>query len=119
MMPPPPPPGGQWPNQFPPPPYGGYYTYVPHMPGARPSNGMGTAGFVCGLLGVLLFWFPLLGAGLAIAGLVMGNHGYVNGGRVGAPTGLALAGAILGGVGLFLFLIMALVTAMGAGLWGR
>jgi hypothetical protein len=80
---------------------------------------MGTAGFICGLIGVLLFWIPLLGVGLSIAGLVMGNQGYVNGGRAGAPTGLALAGAILGGVGLFLFLIMAIVTAMGTGLWGR
>lgn len=86
-------------------------------PPRPPTNGLGIAGFVCGLMGVLLFWIPLLGVGLAIVGLVLGTVGYTNGGRAGAPTGLALSGAILGGVGLFLFLIMALLTASGAGLW--
>ena len=65
----------------PPPQFGGYYQYVPPMPAPRPSNGIGTAGFVCGLVGVLLFWIPLLGAALSTAGLVMGNQGYVAGGR--------------------------------------
>src|SRR5688572_20337705 len=98
MMPPqpPPPPVGPWPIQLPPPPHGGYYQYVPPTPAPGPSNSMGTAGFICGLLGVLLFWIPLLGLGLSVVGLVMGTYGYVNGGRLRAPTGLALAGAILG-----------------------
>jgi hypothetical protein len=108
--PPPMPPAGQWDQQYPLPPHGGYYQYVPPTFAPTPSNGMGTAGFVCGLLGVLLFWIPLLGAVLAIVGLVLGTYGYLNGGRMRLPTGLALAGAILGGVGLLLFMVMLVAT---------
>ncbi len=82
-----------------------------------PTNGIGTAGFVCGLIGVLLFWIPLVGVALSIVGLVLGIVGYANAGWTRAPSALALAGAILGGVGVFLFLIMAMVTASGAGFW--
>jgi hypothetical protein len=75
----------------------------------QPTNGMGTASFVCGLFGVLLCWAVPLGAWLSIAGVVTGNKAHANGRRAGAPTGLALAGAILGGVGLLLFLVVVML----------
>src|SRR5688572_265184 len=38
-----------------------------------PSNGLGVAGFVLGLLGLLFFWLPVLGAIMAILGVIFGG----------------------------------------------
>lgn len=91
--PPPPPHGGpgHHPGQFGQPP-------VFHSP---PGNGVGVAGFVTGLLGLIFFWIPLVGLALSILGTVMGGVGLSQGRKVpGTPTGLAIAGLVLGIVGL-------------------
>ena len=69
------------------------------------SNGMGTAGFVTGLLGALLSWIPLAGIILGLLGVVLGGVGLSQGRRSGQKTGLALAGVVLG--------VLALVISIG------
>jgi hypothetical protein len=80
---------------YPPPPYGyGYAAFAP------PSNGIGTAGFVLGLLGLILCWFPFVGLALGVLGVILSGVGMSNGRRTGAPTGLAVAGLVLGLISL-------------------
>ena len=64
------------------------------------SNGIGTAGFVTGLLGLLFFWVPVIGVILALIGVVLGGVGISAGKRAGSGTGLAVAGLVLGIVAL-------------------
>lgn len=87
----------QYPQQYQPyqsAPYG--YGY----PATQKSNGLGIAGFVCGLLGLVLFWFPILGLLLAVIGVILGGTGISAGRRDGSGTGLAIAGLVLGLVAL-------------------
>jgi hypothetical protein len=61
------------------------------------------------LLGLLLFWVPVLGAILAILGVILGGVGISQGRKSGAGTGLAVAGLVCGILGLLpaLFIIVA------------
>ena len=44
--------------------------------GGRPAaNGVGIAGFVTGLLGLLLSWLPIFGIVLGLLGVVLGGVG--------------------------------------------
>lgn len=105
----PPPPGQQPP--YPPHPYG--YGYPPMV--AQPSNGMGTAGFVCGLLGLVLCWFPFVGLALGVVGVILSGVGMSNGRRTGASTGLAIAGLVLGLISLIpAAIILVAVTTSGS-----
>jgi hypothetical protein len=86
----------------------GSYGYPPQYaapaqhgyPAPAPSNGLGVAGFVTGLLGLVFCWVPGLGIILAILGTVLGGAGMAAGRRSGAGTGLAIAGLVLGIVAL-------------------
>ena len=83
----------------------------PTMPAAppeyrveQPRNGLGTAGFVLGLIGLLISFLPIVGVvawPLVILGLIFSLVGYSRG-RSGRATnkGLALAGVILSVIGL-------------------
>ncbi|HEY3753127.1 MAG TPA: DUF4190 domain-containing protein [Pseudonocardiaceae bacterium] len=83
----------------------------PTMPAAppeyqvqQPRNGLGTAGFVLGLIGLLISFLPIVGVvawPLVILGLIFSFIGYGRG-RSGRATnkGLALAGAIMSVIGL-------------------
>lgn len=75
-----------------------------------PSNGMGVAGFILGLLGLVFFWFPFLGLILAVLGVILGGVGMSNGRKSGAGTGLAIAGLVLGLIALVPVIIV-LVSA--------
>jgi hypothetical protein len=70
------------------------------------SNGLGTAGFVTGLLGLILCWFPFLGVILSALGVILGGIGMSNGKKYGSPTGLAVAGLVLGIIGGVLSIII-------------
>lgn len=74
------------------------YSYA--QGGKPPSNGLGTAGFVLGLLGLVFFWIPFLGISLAILGVIMSGVGISSGKKTGSGTGLAIAGLVLGLVAL-------------------
>jgi hypothetical protein len=83
----------------------------PEQQAAQPRNGLGTAGFVLGLIGLLLSFLPIVGVvawPLVILGLIFSLIGYSRG-RSGRATnkGLALAGAILSVIGLVICILWA------------
>ncbi len=86
------------------------YAYQPVLV-AQPSNGMGVAGFVTGLLGLLLCWVPGLGIVLGSLGVVLGGFGMSAGRKNGTGTGLALTGMILAIVSLVpAFIVLATLS---------
>lgn len=105
--PPPPPPQPEYQQQYaqqPPqqqyaqqPPQQQYYVEEP-----RKTNGLGIAGFILSLLGILLGWIPLLGWLIWLLGLIFSFIGVFR-----VPRGLAIAGLILSLLGL---LIIVLIT---------
>jgi hypothetical protein len=82
------------------------YRYPPPQFHAPPPNGYATAGFVTGLLGVLLCWVPVIGLVLAVLGITFGANGLAVGRRTGASTGLAIAGLVLGILGALVGMII-------------
>ena len=90
--------------------YAGYPVHPGYRPYAQPgTNGMGVAGFVTGLLGLILFFFPVVGQILAVLGIVFGSIGISTGKRNGQSTGLAIAGLVLGIVSIALLLLVVAV----------
>jgi hypothetical protein len=82
--------------------------------GSTPGNGLGVAGFVTGLLGLIFFWVPVLGITLAVLGVILGGVGIATGKKKGAPTGLAIAGLVLGVIALIPAIIfIAAVASVG------
>jgi hypothetical protein len=75
----------------------------------QPRNGLGTAGFVLGLLGVLFSMIPVVGLvawPMVILGLVFGLLGWRRAQRGGATNkGLAIAGAVLSVIGLVICIV--------------
>lgn len=78
---------------------------------AQPKNGLGTAGFVLGLVGLIFAFIPLIGVvawPLTILGLVFGIIGTVRA-RSGAANnkGIAISGLVLSIIGLVICIIWA------------
>ncbi|WP_436492153.1 DUF4190 domain-containing protein [Actinokineospora sp. HUAS TT18] len=83
-----------------------------YAPAAQPQNGLGTAGFVTGLIGLILFWVPLIGLVLAIIGVSLSGVGLAKANRGEANNkGLAIAGLVCGTVALVILLIAFLAYA--------
>jgi len=55
---------------------------------------------VTGLVGLVLFWVPILGLLLAGTGIVLSSVGMSQGRKTGASIGLAIAGLVCGIVGV-------------------
>jgi hypothetical protein len=97
----------------------------PTMPGAppeyqveQPRNGLGVAGFVLGLVGLLFSFIPFVGViawPLVILGLVFSVIGYSRG-RKGRATnkGLAMAGIVLSVLGLLVCILYVAVFSKAA-----
>jgi heme/copper-type cytochrome/quinol oxidase subunit 2 len=81
--------------------------------GQPPRNGLGTAGFVLGLVGLLFSFIPIIGIiawPLVILGLVLSIVGMVRANSGEATNrGLAIAGTVLSALGLVVCLLYALV----------
>lgn len=75
-------------------------------PQPSPQNGMGTAGFVLGLLAALFAMLPVIGIiawPLAVLGLIFGVLGITRATKgVATNKGLAVAGTVLAAIGLLL-----------------
>lgn len=71
------------------------------------SNGIGTAGFILALLGVIFSWIPILNWILWIVGLILSFVGVFK-----KPKGLAIAGLCLSLLGIIL--IIAVIGTIGA-----
>lgn len=65
-----------------------------------PGNGLGTAGFVTGLLGLIFCWVPVFGLILGVLGIVLGGAGMSYARKNRASSGLAIAGLVLGIISL-------------------
>ena len=79
------------------------YAFDPYAP-ARPTNGLGIAGFVCSLVGLLLTGGLLSPVGLVLSLVALGRR----------PRGFAVAGVILGALGSCGLLIgIIAIVAMG------
>jgi hypothetical protein len=95
-------------------------TYAPH-PGHQPpapvqgSNGLATAGFILGLLGLLGSWIPvlnILGIILGLLGVVLAGVGLAKARKANAGKGLAIAGIVLGALAvIFAILINAVFVS--------
>lgn len=72
----------------------------------RQTNPLGTAGFICALLGLFLCWVPVLGWLLWIAGAVCSIVGLFK-----SPKGLAIAGTIISFIGILILLFVGSVIA--------
>lgn len=75
----------------------------------RGSNGLATAGFVLGLLGLLGSWIPVLnfvGILLGVVGAVLAAVGLAKSKRVGAGKGLAIAGLVLGVLAVIIAIVI-------------
>ena len=82
---------------------------------SAPGNGLGVAGFVLGLLGLLFCWVPGLGIAMALLGIILGGVGISTGKKKGAPVGLAIAGLVLGIIALIpAIFFLAAVASLGA-----
>src|SRR4051794_26223857 len=88
----------------------GYPAYAP----PAPTNGVGVAGFVTGLVGLVLCWIPFLGFLLAGTGVVLSGVGISQGRKTGASTGLAIAGLVCGIIGAIpgLLVLVAFLSAV-------
>jgi len=124
---PPPPPSGQQPYTIPvapPPPPSGQQPYA--IPVASPTAtpvtyaqspqalgppGIGVAGFVCVIVGLII---PFVG----IVGLVLSWVGLSQAKREGRPQGLARAGVIVGIVAMILGIIILIAVIAGAAVGG-
>lgn len=73
------------------------------------SNGLGTAGFVLALLGLILCWVPMVNFVLWILGLILSLIGIFK-----RPRGLAIAGLVLSFI--FVLITIAFLGALGLAL---
>jgi hypothetical protein len=86
----------------------------------RPSNGVATAGGVCGIVGAALSWIPIvnlfslvlaiIAAALGGVGLARANR-YEKEGLPPAGRGMAITGIVLGAAGLLIALVV--IAAVG------
>ncbi len=74
----------------------------------RPTNPIGTAGFVLALVTIFLGWVPILGWIMGVLGFIFSFIGLFK-----APRGLAIAGFIISIIG-FLFLMFFFAAIAGA-----
>jgi hypothetical protein len=81
------------------------YGYAP-APQQQPGNGIGIAGFVCGLVGLILCWVPWFGALLGLVGIVLSGIGISQGKKNGASIGLAVAGLVCGILAVLAFVLL-------------
>jgi hypothetical protein len=83
---------------------------------ARPSNGLGTAGFVLGIIGLVFSFIPLIGIiawPLVILGVIFSAVGFSKASKGRATNkGLAIAGLVVSIVGL-------VICVLQAAIWGK
>ncbi|MBA2539144.1 MAG: DUF4190 domain-containing protein [Deltaproteobacteria bacterium] len=75
------------------------------------KNGMATAGMICGIVGIVLCWFPFLGLIAGLLGIVFGAIGMSRAGRLGnLGKGAAITGLVCGILSFFMTGVMAAIA---------
>ena len=101
-------------NQPPYPPHGPYpypYPYPPPMMRPPQGNGLATAGMICGIVGLCLFFLWFLAGILGLLGIVFGAIGLSRAGKLGGRgKGLALTGIITGALAILLSIVFVVVV---------
>jgi len=90
-------------------PYGAQPAPMPQPGPAKASNGLATAGFVLGLLGLLGSFIPVLNIGamvIGVVGAVLAAVGLAKAKKSGAGKGLAMSGLILGLLALIIGIVV-------------
>ena len=91
------------------------YQQMPAPMGYQPAmaqNGIGTGGFVTGLLGLIFCWFNIIGIILCIIGISLSGVGISKANKGEATNkGLATAGLVCGVIGLALNIILLIAVA--------
>ena len=77
----------------------------------KPSNGVGTAAGVLGIVGIALIWVPFIGGLLCLLGLILGIVGLVKGRNESLPVGMAITGIATGGVGVLIYVVLTIFVA--------
>jgi len=77
------------------------YVYESYDAPVRRHNGIGVAGFVLSLIGLIFCWVPVFNFFLVIPGLIMSIVGACR-----KPRGLSVAGIILACVAIIVFIIL-------------
>lgn len=81
-----------------------YAPTPPQVPATKPSNGLGTAGFIVGLIGLLFSFIPLIGVvawPLVILGIIFSAIGISKAAKGRATNkGMAIAGLVVSIAGL-------------------
>lgn len=93
----------------------------PQAPQTPPTQGKAIAALVCGILGIIGGWFPIVQYFtfiLAIVGIVLGVKARKESAAYGAPTGMATAGLVLGIIGTVLGAIGIVCVICAAGILG-
>ena len=80
-------------------------------PAVKPSNRMGTAAGVLGIVGIALIWVPFIGGLLCLLGLILGIVGLVKGRNKSLLVGMAITGIATGGVGVLIYVVFTIVVA--------
>ena len=84
-------------------------TIIINQPAEKKSNGIGTAGFVFALLGLIFSWVPVLGWILWVLGLIFSLIGVFR-----TPRGLSIAGLVISFLGLILLIVLLGAIGMAA-----
>lgn len=80
----------------------GGQTVIVNQSEEKRSNGLGTAGFVLALLGLIFSWMPGLGWVLWLLGLIFSFVGIFR-----VPRGLAIAGLVMSCIALIILIVVA------------
>lgn len=84
-------------------------TIIINQPAEKKSNGIGTAGFVLALLGLIFSWVPVLGWILWVLGLIFSLIGVFR-----TPRGLSITGLVISFLGLILLIVLLGAIGMAA-----
>jgi hypothetical protein len=95
-----------------------YAPNIPQQAPERPSNGLGTAGFVVGIIGLVFSFIPIIGVvawPLVILGVIFSAVGIGRASKGRATNkGLAIAGLVVSIVGLVMCILWAAVLGKAA-----
>jgi hypothetical protein len=80
-------------------------------PAANPGKGLGIAGMILGIIGLVLLCVWYIGVPCAIVGLILSIMGRKKSKAANAPTGMATAGMVLSLIALGILILFALVGA--------
>jgi hypothetical protein len=80
----------------------------------RPTNSMGTAAGVLGIVGIVLIWVPFIGGLLCLLGLIFGIVALIKGRKENLPVGMAITGIATGGTGVLIYILVTLLFTIGS-----